>query len=129
MLAVPDQRMEVSIRVAKVLALRVRTSKALGVDAFGGSPSAFHLRPGPDRSRDWSCTQRGSGGESTGGAIVWGAGLEQTVDQRSFLRCLSMGRLKMEPAKTPQQREKEEKEAYEQKEENRESHNDPRRLK
>jgi len=58
-----------------------------------------------------------------------GAGLEQTVDQRSFLRCLSMGRLKMEPAKTPQQREKEEKEAYEQKEENRESHNDPRRLK
>jgi len=40
-----------------------------------------------------------------------------------------MGRLKMEPAKTPQQRGKEEKEVYEQKEENRESQNHPRRLK
>ena len=35
MLTVPDQRMEVSISVAKVLALRVRTSEAFGVYAFG----------------------------------------------------------------------------------------------
>ncbi|WP_410969229.1 hypothetical protein, partial [Salmonella sp. SAL04284] len=64
-----------------------------------------------------------------GGAIVRGAGLEQTLNQRSSPRCLSMGRLKMEPGKTPKQRESEEKEEHEQKQENVESHNDPRRLK
>jgi len=46
MLAVPDKRMEVSVCVAKVRALRVRTGEALGVYAFGGSPPAFHLTPG-----------------------------------------------------------------------------------
>src|SRR5215469_4652528 len=46
MLAVPDKRMEVSVCVAKVQALRVRTGEALGVYAFRGSPPAFHLTPG-----------------------------------------------------------------------------------
>jgi len=40
-----------------------------------------------------------------------------------------MGRLKMEPEKTPKQSEREEKEEYEQKQENVECHNDPRHLK
>jgi hypothetical protein len=35
----------------------------------------------------------------------------------------------MEPGKTPKQREREEKEAHEQKQENVASHHDPRRLK
>jgi len=46
MLAVPDQRMDVSVCVAKVRALWVRTGKALGVHPLGCSPPAFHLRPG-----------------------------------------------------------------------------------
>jgi hypothetical protein len=54
MLAVPDQRMEVSVSAAKVLALPVRTSEARGVDAFGGSPSAFHLTPGSHWR--WPCS-------------------------------------------------------------------------
>jgi hypothetical protein len=46
MLAVPDKRMDVSVSDAKVRALLVRTGEALGVDPLGGSPTAFHLRPG-----------------------------------------------------------------------------------
>jgi hypothetical protein len=55
--------------------------------------------------------------------------MPQTLNQRSSLRCLSMGRLKMKPGKTPKQLEREEKEEHEQKQENVESHNDPYRLK
>lgn len=32
-----------------------------------------------DQSKSWPTTQRGSGGQTTDGAIVWAAGLEQTV--------------------------------------------------
>ena len=49
MLAVPDKRMDVSVSDAKVRALLVRTGEALGVDPLGGSPTAFHLRPGTHR--------------------------------------------------------------------------------
>jgi hypothetical protein len=44
---------------------------------MAGSPSAFHLTPGTYRRR-WLHTRRGRGGETTGGAIVWAAGLEET---------------------------------------------------
>jgi hypothetical protein len=70
----PKSRMEVSVSVANVLTLRVRTSEALGVYAFGGSPPAFHLAPGTHRHRRWLSSRRGSGGVTTGGAIVWAAG-------------------------------------------------------
>jgi len=36
---------------AEVRTLLVGTSEARGVYAFGGSPSAFHLRPGTHRQR------------------------------------------------------------------------------
>ena len=76
MLAVADQGMEVSVSVAKVLTLRVRTSEARGIYVFRGSPPAFHLTPGAHRP--WLSSRRGRGGESTGGTIVGSAGLEQT---------------------------------------------------
>ena len=82
MLAVPDQRIEVSISAAKVPALPVRTSEARGVDAFGGPPSAFHLTPGSHWR--WPCSRRGSGGVTTGGAIIWGAGLEEAVERAAL---------------------------------------------
>ncbi|HEX6555073.1 MAG TPA: hypothetical protein VF026_20070 [Ktedonobacteraceae bacterium] len=79
MLAIPNQRVYSSVSIAKVRALPVRTGKPFGGYAFGGSPSAFHLRSGTYRQRCWPSTHQGSGGETTGGAIVWATGLEQTV--------------------------------------------------
>src|SRR5215469_14575885 len=79
MLAIPDQGMDMSIGDPEVRALLVGAGEPLGVDAFGCSPSAFHLRPGRRSSRRWPSSRRGRGGETTGGAIVWGAGLQQIV--------------------------------------------------
>jgi hypothetical protein len=84
MLAIADQGVDVRIGDPEVRALRVGTSKPLGVSALGGSPSAFHLRPGTHRSKRRPCTRRGRGGESTGGAIVWAAGLEQTGEHSAL---------------------------------------------
>jgi hypothetical protein len=53
---------------------------SVGVYPLGCSPAAFHLMPGSHRHRRWPSTRRGSRGETTGGAIVWGAGLEETLD-------------------------------------------------
>ncbi|GHO80135.1 hypothetical protein KSD_79060 [Ktedonobacter sp. SOSP1-85] len=82
MLAIPDQRVNVSIGNPAILALLIGTSEALGVHPLGCSPPAFHLRPETHRSRRWPCTRRGRGGETAGGAIVWAAGLEQMVELR-----------------------------------------------
>ncbi len=46
MLAISHQRVEVSLGDAKVRALLVGTSEALGVHSLGGSLPAFHLTPG-----------------------------------------------------------------------------------
>jgi hypothetical protein len=46
MFAVAHQSVLSSVSGAKVGALPVRTGEPFGVDAFGGSPSAFHLTPG-----------------------------------------------------------------------------------
>jgi hypothetical protein len=129
MLAIPNERMDLSISIAEVEALLVGTGEAFGGYPLRGSSPAFHLAPGEHRSRCWSSTRRGSGGQTTGGAILWGAGLEQTVDQRSSPRCLSMGKLKREPAKTPEPRQKEDEEGHEQKHEHLIGHNDPHCLK
>jgi hypothetical protein len=56
MFAIANQCMEVSVSVAKVLTLRVRTSEPFSVDAFGGSSAAFDLTPGPHRRRCWPST-------------------------------------------------------------------------
>ena len=62
----------------------VGTGEPFGAYAFGGSPSAFHFRPGTHRSRSWPSTRRGIGAETTGGAVVWAAGLEQTVERAAL---------------------------------------------
>jgi len=80
MLAIPDQGVDLSIGIPEVQALLVGTGVPLGVDSLGCSPPAFDLAPGPHRSRCWPSSRRGRGGESAGGAIVWAAGLEQTVE-------------------------------------------------
>ncbi len=84
MLAIADQRVDLRIGVAEVPALRVGTSEPFGLYAFGGSSPAFPLAPGSHRSRPWLCTRRDSGAESTGGTIVWAAGLQQTVKRRAL---------------------------------------------
>ena len=71
MFAISDERVNVSIGDPEVRALLIGTGEARGVDAFGGSPSAFHLTPGAHRR--WLHIRGGSGGVTTGGAILWGA--------------------------------------------------------
>src|SRR2546421_11341842 len=73
MLATANQGMNVGIDDPEVRALLVGTSEALGVYSLRCSPPAFDLAPGAHRSRCWLHTRRGSGDETTGGAIVWAA--------------------------------------------------------
>src|SRR5260221_18045 len=114
MLAVPDQCMEGSVCDPEVQTLLIGTSETFGIDPLGGSPSAFHLTPGAYWSRYWSCTQRGSGGMSTDGAIVGGARLEQTMERRAHLGgCSGLGRTLMGPTQGTQQREREDEEEHE----------------
>jgi hypothetical protein len=74
MLAILNQRVNLIISDAQVGALRVGTGVARGVHSLGGSPPAFHLAPGTHRPRRRLSTRRGSGGETTGGAICMGSG-------------------------------------------------------
>jgi hypothetical protein len=126
MLAIPDQRMNVCVCQAEVGALRVGAGEALGVYPLGRSSTAFHLTPGVYWCRGRSLV---GGTEATDRAIKRGAGLEQTVDQSASAPCLCIGTLQMRPKKATKQREREEKQDHEQKQENVENHNDPRRLK
>jgi hypothetical protein len=72
MLAVPDQRMEVSVSIAEVLALLIRTGIAFGVDPLGGSPVANALAPGthrhesPGPTPDELVQKRRQAGQSSG---------------------------------------------------------------
>jgi hypothetical protein len=132
MLAIPNKRMVVSVSAAKVLALRVGTSEARCVDAFRSSPAAFDLRPGMHRHRCRLSSRRGSGGKSTGQAIVWAARLEQTGEGAAL--CISSWggrRLKREPVQTPEQHQQEEKADHEQEHEHEQMkrHQNPRYLK
>src|SRR5260221_5909611 len=79
MLAITNQGMGMSIGDPEVRAMLVGTSEPLGVDAFGDSPTAFHLRPGTHRHERWPSSRRDSGTESTGGKIRWGTGAGGTV--------------------------------------------------
>ncbi|HEX6483848.1 MAG TPA: hypothetical protein VF043_33790 [Ktedonobacteraceae bacterium] len=124
MLAIAHQRMNVRIGVPEVPALPVRTSEPFGIDAFRCSSATFHFRPGTHSSRRWLHTRRGSGSQATGGAIVWAARLQETLE------CAALGpssrgeRLKAEPVEMPQQRE--EKADHEQEHVDVKGHNDPR---
>src|SRR2546429_148528 len=106
MFAIAHQSVLSSVSVAKVGALSVRTGEPFGVDAFGGSPSAFHLTPRTHWGRHWPCTRRSSEAESTGGAIVWGARLQQTLERAALGPSSRGGRPKRVPVKTPQQRQR-----------------------
>ena len=124
MLAIADQRVEVSLGDAKVPALRVGTGVALRVDAFGSPSPTFHFTPWTHRCRHYS--RRGRRGETTGRAIVWAAGLQQT-GERATLGSSSCGaRLKMEPVMTPQRRQTEKEADHEQEYVDMNGHNDPR---
>ncbi|GHO71727.1 hypothetical protein KSC_106190 [Ktedonobacter sp. SOSP1-52] len=79
MSAITDQGVDVSVCDPGVRALRVGTSEALSIDPLGGSPAAFHFAPGSHRRRQWLSPRRG-GGKTTGGTIVWGTGLEETME-------------------------------------------------
>jgi hypothetical protein len=81
MLAISDEGVDLSIGDPKVRALLVGTSEALGIDPLGGSPTAFDLTPRWHGRRSWPSTRRGSEAETTGRAIVWGAGLEQMLER------------------------------------------------
>src|SRR5712692_11025804 len=77
--AIPDQGVNVSICDAGVRALLVGTGEALGVHPLGRSPAAFHLTPGSHRRRRKPHNRRVGAGEATGGAVKWGAWLEETL--------------------------------------------------
>jgi len=77
----PKSRMNLSIGHAEVLALLVGTGVPLGVDSLGCSAAAFDLAPRAYWCWRWPSSRRGSGGEPTGGAIVWGSWREQTVER------------------------------------------------
>src|SRR5215472_8925171 len=81
MLAIPDKGMDVSIDNPAVCALLIWTGVTLGVHVLGCSPPAFHLTPGAYKNRSWPSSRLGSEGESTSRAIVWAAGLQQTVQR------------------------------------------------
>src|SRR6266516_3210944 len=114
MLAIPNQSVDVSVGDSKVRALLVGTGEAFGVYPLGCSPAAFHLTPGVHRQRCRLSTRRGSGGQTTGGAVVWGARFEQTVEPGASLGSFSrLGRTMMGPAQGTKQREREQEEEQE----------------
>jgi hypothetical protein len=115
MLAISNQSVHSSVSDAKVRALMVRTGESLGVHPLGCATAAFHLTPRTHRNRCWPSTRRGRGGETTEGAIMWTAGLEQTVELAAYLgSCFRRGWTKSGPAQSPQQREREDEEEHEQ---------------
>src|SRR6266487_4316821 len=76
MLAIPDERMDVSVCDAEVRAQLIGTGETLGVDAFGGSTPAFHLTPGTYWRRRRFHHGRVVAGEAAVWAIKWGAWFE-----------------------------------------------------
>ncbi len=104
-------------------------NNTLGVHSLGRSPPAFDLAPRTNRRWRLLSTRRGSGGESTGRTIVRAARLEQTVNQRTSLPCLGVGRRKLVPAKAPKQLQRKEETDRKQEHEHMKGHNDPRWLK
>jgi hypothetical protein len=117
MLAIADERMDVSVCDAEVRALLIGTGETLGVYAFGGSPAAFHLTPGTYWRRRRFHHGRVGAGEVAVGAVKWGAWLEQTVDHGLHHACSPVRKAMMEPiqATKPRQgeQEQEQKEEHE----------------
>jgi hypothetical protein len=129
LLAIANQRVDVSIGDPEVRTLLVGTSEARGGYALGGSSAAFHLTPGAYWCTGGSHIRRRRAGETAGRTVQWRAWLEQTVHPGAHNSCFEGGRLKMEPIKTPKQHQKEGEKENEQEHEHMKSHNDPRCLK
>src|SRR5712691_1550188 len=129
MRAIPNQCMDVSLDDPEVRALLIGTGEALRVHSLGCSPAAFHLTPGAYWCTGRSHTRRRSAGETAGRAVQWGAWLEQTLHRGAHSSCFEVGRLKMEPIKTPKQHQKEDEKENEQEQEHMKGHKDPRCLK
>ncbi len=79
MLAIPNQRVDVSIADSEVRARLVGTGEAVSVYPLGCAPAAFHLTPRTHRCRRCPYNRRRSGGETTSGAIVWGSWLKEAL--------------------------------------------------
>src|SRR6266852_4385206 len=129
MFAISHQSMDASISDAKVPALLVRTGEACGIYPLGSSPLAFHLTPGTHWRRRCPSTQRGRGAETTGRAIVWGAGFQQTVERAALGPSPRGGRPKVESVKTPKQRQREEETDHQQEHEQMKGQTKPRCVK
>src|SRR5947207_730118 len=115
MFAISDEGVNVSPGDAEVLALLIGTGVAFGGDPPGGSPPAFHLTPGTHRRKRRLATRRGSGGKMAGRAIIWAAGLEQTLESRAHFGCSRRGRTMKGPAKGTKQRQRDNEQEHEQK--------------
>ena len=81
MRAISNQRMNMSVCDARVGTRSVGTGEALGVHPLWCSPPAFDLTPRSDRERHRPHNRRVGAAEATGGAIVWGAWLEKTLER------------------------------------------------
>src|SRR5437773_10685135 len=103
--------MNLSVCDPEVRALVVGTGEALGVYPFRCSPPTFDLAPGAYSRRYRLYKRRRGVGEATGGAIVWGAWLEQTLDRSALGGGCRPGRTLMGPVKgtKPCEREHEDK--------------------
>src|SRR5436305_10370798 len=96
---------------------------------LGAPRRLFTSLQGRDFGRHWPCTRRSSEAESTGGAIVWGARLQQTLERAALGPSSRGGRPKRVPVKTPQQRQREKGTDHEQEHEHMKGHTKPRCLK
>ena len=116
MRAIAYERMHVSSCDPAVSALRASTGIPFGVDAFGCSSATFHLAPWPHRSRRRYYSRRGRGGETTGRAVVWAAGLEKTGEPAANLGgCFRRDGTRTRKAVGTQEHQRDDQQAREQK--------------
>ena len=66
---------------------------------------------------------------TTDKAVVWAAGLQEPLEHGALDPSSCLGRLKMEPGKTPKKRQKEDEEDHEQEQVYMKGHKDPHCLK
>src|SRR5438105_2138924 len=129
MLAIPNERMNGSVCDAEGRALVMRTGEALCVSPLGCSPAAFHLAP---RAHRWSRRlhiRREGRGEATGGAIVWGAWLEKSVDCGVQRHCLRVRKPMTDPVQMTKLRQGEREEGQKQEHKHLKHQKDSRCLK
>ena len=93
---------------------------------LGAPRRLFTSLQGRDFRGHCPSTRQRSGAETTGGAIVWGARLEKTVEPGARSSCFEVGRLEREPAMTPKPGQSKDEEEHEQEHVDLKGHKDPR---